>query len=410
MSKLIAIDASPNTQKEDIFLILKLLLSPFSWNGNKYSQRLQDYFQQRYNPKVSLVTKSGRAALYLLLSAAIKPGDEVITQAFTCIVVPNAILWVGGKPVFVDIGRHTYNLDPKDLKKKITKKTKAVIIQHTFGIPSNIKDIQKICKENNLLLIEDCAHALGAKYNSKLIGTFGDGAIFSFNQDKVVSGINGGVLIIHNPKLAENFKAKLDKPSNWQTFKTLLHPLLWWVATPVYETFSLGKLLVFIGWRAGILYNTITPQEESSKMPLGLLEELSNPQAALILQGLQRLDKDNRRRQKIAEEYRKELSKIGLHPTQLKSTDPIYMRYPLQVKDPQALVKAARKEGLILGRWYTSPIFPNTEAVKDFYQEGRCPIAEVTGKHIVNLPTFPRLSDNEVDRVINVIKKDYANN
>src|SRR3990167_2550880 len=103
MAKLIAIYASPNTQGEDVSLAAKLLFSPFSWGGDKFNKQLDRYFQDIYHSEVSLITKSGRAALYLLLSSAIKSEDEVITQAFTCLAVPNAILWAGGKPIFADI-------------------------------------------------------------------------------------------------------------------------------------------------------------------------------------------------------------------------------------------------------------------------------------------------------------------
>lgn len=410
MSKLIAIDASPNSIGGDVSLAAKLLFSPFSWGGDKYEKKLNEYFQDNYHPELTLITKSGRIALYLLLKSAIELGDEVVTQAFTCLAVPNAILWAGGKPVFVDIEKNSYNIEPEDLKKKITKKTKAVIVQHTFGIPAKIKEIKAICEENGILLLEDCAHSLGAAVDSKLVGTFGDGAIFSFNQDKVVSGVNGGALLINNPDLVKKLDVKLSEPSSSETFRALLHPLLWGAATPVYETLSLGKALVFSAWKMGILRNTITPQEEKGKMPSGMMERLSEPQSQLVLQGLKRLEKDNQRRREIASRYRKELGDLVTHPVEVKSTEPIFMRYPIQVEDPAKLVQAARKDGIILGRWYKEPIFPWTPAAEAVYKMGECSVAEEVGKQVVNLPTYPRLTDDEISRIIKMVKKAYGNN
>lgn len=413
MSKLIAIDASPNSSSEDISLAVKLLFSLFSWGNDKYNKQLVKYFQDVYHPEVSLITKSGRAALYLLLSSVIKSKDEVITQAFTCLAVPNAILWANGKPIFADIEKDTYNIDPKDLIKKITKKTRAVIVQHTFGIPARIKEIKAICKKHDILLLEDCAHSLGTRVDSKLVGTFGDGAIFSFNQDKIVSGVNGGALLINNPALAKSFsdkQFKLNKPSIGETYRALLHPILWGIATPIYETLSMGKALVFIAWKLGILKNTITPSEEKGKMPEGLLEDLSEPQLQLILQGLQRLEKDNKRRREIAKRYKKELTNLVIHPTESKLAEPVYLRYPIQVDNPQKLLIAARKKGIILGRWYLTPIFPDATVVKDYYKIGQCPVAQRVGEHVINLPTYPRLTDDEVDQIIKVVKKAYGNN
>src|SRR5581483_4013141 len=113
-------------------------------------------------------------------------------QAFTCVAVPNSVLWTGAKAIYADIDE-TGNLDPKDLEKKITKKTKAVIIQHTFGIAANMDAIQKVLKGKKIILIEDCAHALGASYKGKKLGTFGEFAFFSFGRDKVISSVFGGM-------------------------------------------------------------------------------------------------------------------------------------------------------------------------------------------------------------------------
>lgn len=398
MSKqLIAIDASPNTQTEDVLLALKLLLSPWTWKQNVLLKELEQYFIAHYDAKTAWSTNSGRTSLQLLLSSLINPGDEVLIQAFTCLAVPDAVNKAGGKPVFVDIEEKTYNIDPKDLRKKITKHSKVVIVQHTFGIPAALDEIKKICDERELILIEDCAHALGARYKNKLVGTFGDAAIFSFNQDKVVSGVSGGVFI--TKKLNKTYYS-LTAQSNGEMARTILHPLLWSIITPLYEQFNIGKAIAFLAWKLGLFH------KDAGTVP-SRVQALSHPQATLILQGLMRLERDNERRVQIADTYRRELSNLPIiHPEIAAHTTPIYLRYPIQVDDPKKLFQNARKKGIILGKWYDAPVFPWSTPHE--WTLGGCQTAEAVGKKIVNLPTFPRLTDEDVTRIIDVVKQTYG--
>lgn len=115
----------------------------------------------------------------------------MILQAYTCVSVSNAIIATGAKPIYVDIDAQTLNINPQLIEKHITQKTKAIIVQHTFGIPADIHAIQSIVKKHQLFFIEDCAHALGAQYKEKMVGSFGDIAVYSFGRDKVISSVNG---------------------------------------------------------------------------------------------------------------------------------------------------------------------------------------------------------------------------
>lgn len=415
MSKqLIAIDASPNTQTEDILLAINMLAKPWSWQKSESVKKLEEYFVENYNACLAFTVESGRSALQLLLSSIVNPGDEVLIQAFTCLAVPNAVSWAGAKPVFVDITANTYNIDPKDLRKKITKKTKVVVVQHTFGIPAEITEIKKICDEYKLTLIEDCAHALGAIYNDKLVGTYGDGAIFSFNQDKVISGVQGGMLIVKNKKIAQKLASQinaLENPSRIAILKLLLHPLIWSLALPLYEKALLGKGIIFAARKIGIFGNTITTNEQNGINPKQKTQNISDIQAKLILIALSRLQRDNLKRIEITNIYKKELSFLPIiFPELVNKSQPIYLRYPIQVKNSEKIFKIARKEGIILGKWYETPIFPWTTGAKKYYKEGTCPMAEKVGGTVVNLPTYPRLNMNDVKRVIFAIKKAYENN
>jgi perosamine synthetase len=244
MFRPIAISLSPNTEKGDIDLALKLILNPRLWKEGKEIKELEEEFKKYLGIKYAISFNSGRSALMAILdSLEIKEDDEILLQGFTCNSAVIPILQKKAKPVYVDIDE-TINLDPKDLERKITKKSKAVMIQHTFGWPAKIEEILEICKKYNLYLIEDCAHSLGAKYKGKFCGTFGDVAFFSFGRDKIISSVYGGMTTTNDDKIGErlkNFKEKLDFPSNFWIFQQLLHPILVnYLILPLYGFFDLG--------------------------------------------------------------------------------------------------------------------------------------------------------------------------
>ena len=181
----------PNLESDDIFLVLKLIFNFKKYKNGVFDEKLKDWFKTYFKVKNVSLFISGRLALYETLKALnFKENDEVIIQAFTCSVVPEAITACKLKPIFVDINKD-FTLDIDNLKKKINSKTKAIVIQHTFGIPADIDEIKGIAKEKDIFLIEDCAHTIGGLYKNKLLGTFGDVAFFSLGRSKAFSATNG---------------------------------------------------------------------------------------------------------------------------------------------------------------------------------------------------------------------------
>ncbi len=152
-------------------------------------------FKKKFKTKFALAVTSGTAALRVALAALnLKNGDEVITQSFTFVATVEAIIEAGCKPKIVNID-NTLNLDPSELKKKITKKTKAVIVVHMLGTPANMKDIIKITKEKKIKVIEDTAWGCGGKYGGKYLGTIGDIGTYSFDHAKAMTTGEGGMLV-----------------------------------------------------------------------------------------------------------------------------------------------------------------------------------------------------------------------
>ncbi|MDP2910065.1 MAG: aminotransferase class I/II-fold pyridoxal phosphate-dependent enzyme, partial [bacterium] len=194
----ILISLSPNAQKDDLLLAFKLLFK----SPKNTCLELEKKFKEYLGIKHAFTFNRCRTAfLAILKSLNIEKGD-VLLQAFTCNAVVNPIIKIGLKPVFVDIDEETLNIDIFDLEKKISDQSKIVLIQHTFGLPANMDKIMEICQKHNLILIEDCAHSLGAAYKEKKLGTFGTAAFFSFGRDKVISSVFGGLAATNNEELA----------------------------------------------------------------------------------------------------------------------------------------------------------------------------------------------------------------
>ena len=172
----------------------------------EFEKKFKNYIKSRY----CLAVTSGTAALRVALACLnLKKGDEVITQAFTFVATVEAIVESGCKPVYANIDL-SLNLDPKDLEKKITNKTKAVILVHMLGAPGKISEIKKICKKNKIYLIEDTAWGCGGKYKKKFLGNIGDIGTFSFDHAKAITTGEGGMLSFKNKKLFNYAKAWHD--------------------------------------------------------------------------------------------------------------------------------------------------------------------------------------------------------
>lgn len=416
MFKSISISLSPNTEKDDIHLAWKLLFHPQRWKEMQDVPAIEKEFKEYLEVKHAFSFNSGRSALMAILnSLRLKDDDEVLLQAFTCNAAVNPIIGAGLRPVFIDID-DTLNLDPKDLKRKITVSSRAIIVQHNFGWPAKIEEISKIAKENNLLLIEDCAHSLGAKFKNRFCGTFGETAFFSFGRDKIISSVFGGMAVTNDKKIGERlkeFQGKLDYPSNFWIFQQLLHPLLMnWKIIPAYAIHSfLGRMILGAFHQLSILSKAVYKEEKKGKIPSQFPKRFPNALAILALNQFRKLDKFNAHRREIADFYEKELSGFNLPLAQSQERiKPSFMRYPVLVeKETNEILKEARKRKIYLDDGWRKSIVvpPDTDIRKMRYISGSCPRAEEIVNSILNLPTHINISLEEAKKIAEFIKK-YA--
>ncbi len=284
--KPLAISLSPNTEKEDVFAALKNLFSPWQYKHGKSVSLLEQWFRRFFKVSYAISFTSGRGALYVALKACgITKGDEVITQAFTCVALPDAIISAGAKPVYADVTDY-FTLDPKDVEKKITEKTKVIIVQHTFGIPSSMNELLAVAKKYKIILIEDCAHIIGGMYANKKLGTLGDMAFFSFGRDKALSSVWGGVAITNNKTYGEklrNFQRQKEFPTNSWIVQQLIHPISFAVILQLYNLFSIGKILLVLFQKLHLLSFPVSQKEKRGYMEENAVKKFPNALASLAL-------------------------------------------------------------------------------------------------------------------------------
>ncbi len=198
----------PLVGKEEISVVTSILrdgaLTSAANQGGKYVQKFEKVVSTFVKSKYAIAVNSGTAALQASLYALdIKKGDEVLLPSFTFVATANAVVSTGAKPVFVDILKENYTINPDDLQKKITKKTRAIIPVHLYGNVANIERLSEISKKNNIPIIEDSAQSLGSTYKGKHTGTFFEMGCYSMYPAKVMTSGEGGFIVTNNKKLRD---------------------------------------------------------------------------------------------------------------------------------------------------------------------------------------------------------------
>ncbi|MBI2643954.1 MAG: aminotransferase class I/II-fold pyridoxal phosphate-dependent enzyme [Candidatus Wildermuthbacteria bacterium] len=413
---MISISLSPNTEPDDIRLAFKLLFQPWRWQKGNAIETLEKEFADYLGAKHAISFNSGRSALLAILDALeLEKDDEVLLQAFTCNAVPNPVIWSGLKPVYVDCNESDFNIDAADLEKKITPKSRAVVVQHTFGILADLEKIMQICKEHGLILIEDCAHALGAKYKGReamsagrQVGTLGKVAFFSFSRDKVISSVYGGMATTNDPSIAQKirqFQDKVSYPSHSWILQQLLHPVIMNIKILPFYAIG-GKYLLIIAQWLHILSKAVHWKEKRGLKPSYFPRRLPNALAILAFHQFKKLNRFNQHRKEIAELYSRELvhTKYQILNTKYQEGG-IFLRFPVQHPNAHEIIKKAWAKNILIGDWYTFPIAPDdTQLDKLQYEKGNCPNAERLSQITLNLPTHVRISRKEAYKIIEILK------
>jgi len=409
-NKLISPDFYPNFERDDYFLIKKLLKNRKNWIEGPELELLKFEFKKFFPDSEIFLFSTERGALEFFLKFYLsgKKEKKVAIQAFTCFVVPKAIINAGGIPLFLDIKEGYVNFTIDELYKAYQNNPdiSVVIIQNTFGIPNDIESIINFCKEKNILLIENLAHSFNAKYQGKFLGNFGEVSLISLGRSKVISGIFGGVLVIRNKELAENFVSYYENLENitdkkW-LFKVLLYSYLMRYIRVNYNLY--GKFLGYTLRKFNLAVLDITEKEKRGFNESYTVKKMPNVFATIALNQIKKIVRFSEHREKITKIYLKEgLLPYGENPINYEF---YYLRFPITSNQPKKLIEKLKKYNIYLGNWYHSPLAPLEKRLDRFgYYYGMCPNAEKLSLIILNLPTNILTTPEDAHLVAELIKK-----
>jgi dTDP-4-amino-4,6-dideoxygalactose transaminase len=380
MNKITLPFSVPDINAEDRKAVADAMTSRWLTGGPK-AKEFEDRFAEYLKCKYAISVNSCTAALHLSLKAlGVKPGDEVIVPDITFAATANSALFCGAKPVFADIDEKTLNISVDEIQNKITKNTKVVIPVHYGGLSCNMDEIMKIAEENNLFVVEDCAHSAGSTYKGQMTGTFGIGC-FSFYPTKNMTTIEGGMISTNDEEVAR--KCSLGRTHGMTKDAFYREKLSWY-----YDVVELG-------------YNY----------------RLNEVQSALGISQLKRLNDMNECKRKNAQYYTSKLSKIPgiITPVELEECYHTFHLYVIKVikedfgmSRDQLFMKLYEK-GIGLSLHYTPlhllTLYKNTLG----YKKGDFPVAEKVYDQILSLPMYPQLTETEMDYVVEQISDAYKN-
>ena len=363
----------PWITKNDKNAVLKALSQQWLTNGPILT-KFETSFRKIINSKFSLGVTNGTAALHLAVSCIqLKKGDEVIVPTLTFTATADVVKHCGGTPIFCDVDPDSFNIDPTSIQKLVTKKTRAIIVVHYGGQSCDMNRIKKIAKKNNLKIIEDCAHALGSKFQKTYCGNIGDFGCFSFYPTKIITTGEGGMVSTNKEKYFKKIKVLRSHGINR----------------------SASERANLKTWK----YDVTT---------LGFNFRLDEIRSSLGLSQIQRLSKINKMRISIASNYSKKLSKIKgiITPKILSSRNHIFHLYTIKIDNDFHLTRNDLFEHLTKKNIGTSVQYIPLHKLSSnkHFKKFNFPIANKLENQILSLPIFPTMNVKEIDTVVNAIK------
>lgn len=363
----------------DIEAVCQVLRSDFLTCGPKITE-LEKRLCELTGAKYAVVCSNGTAALHIAcLAAGVKEGDEVITTPITFAASANCALYCGAKPVFADINECTYNLDPTEVEKKITSRTKAVVAVDFTGQAVELDRFRELCSKNDLVLIEDAAHSIGTSYKGKMVGSIADMTTFSFHPVKTVTGGEGGAVLTNN----EEYYKKL----------------LLYRAHGITRDESMMEHEVHGPW----YYEQVA---------LSTNYRMTDMQAALIISQLDKLDAFSKRRKAIVAHYNEAFGKLPqlFVQQEIPESDTTRHLYILRICpeklkiDRKQFFEALAAENVCCNVHYI-PVYWHPFYEHLGYQKRICPKAEKLYEEIISLPLYYSMTDQDVEDVITAVTK-----
>ncbi len=360
--------SKPYLDKKELKAIEKVLDSGWLAHGPK-NQEFEEMFAKYTGTKYAVSMNSCASALFAVIKA-LNITKEIILPSFTFSASANAIVTAGAKPVFADIDYQTNNIDPEDIKRKITSKTQAIMPVHFAGQSCQMDQIMKIAKKHKLWVIEDSAEAIGGEFKDKRTGSFSIGC-FSFFPTKNLTTGEGGMVTTNDKKLIQKIKTLMGHGIPKMTDQRIKEKKPW---------------------------------HRSAIMP-GYNFRMSNILAAIGVEQMKKINKMNSLRRKHAiylNQKLKNIDSIGL-PIEMPQTKHVYQMYTIKLKkgNRDELVKKLKQKGIEASVHFDPPVH-----LQSYYkQKNKLPITEKVSKSIITLPMFPQLTKKELNYMITTIKR-----
>ena len=359
----------PNISTKDIFLVNKILKSGWLTHG-KYTTLFEEEFRKFTKSKYAISVSSCTAGLHLsCLASGFKAGDEVIVPAQTHTATAHAVEYTGATAIFADVDFPSGNISLQEIKKKITKKTRGLILVHMAGYSCEVEKIMNFCKKKKIIVLEDCAHALGTYFKGKHVGNFGISGSFSFYPTKQITTGEGGVVITNN----EKFYKKVKK----------------------LKAFGIDKDI-----------KDRKKQGDYDVKSLGFNYRMTDFQAALGYRQIKSYKKNLKLRHIIAKRYIKHFSKVDKIIYMPYSKDNSFFVFQIFCKNRDMILKILKKKNIGVSVHYTNPL-PKMSYYRNKYKL-RIEDYENANKYgslNISLPVYPKLKIHEVDRICNTIIK-----
>lgn len=362
----------PSMNNEEVEEVRKVIESGWIGLGPK-TKEFEEKFAEYIGTKYAVALNSGTAALHLALKVLnLNKGEEVITSAITFVATALSANYNNLNPIFADIKGDTLNINPNDIKKKITDKTRVILPVHFGGNPCDMEELMDICKANNLYLIEDCAHAAGSEYKKKKMGSFGKMGCFSFHAVKNLATGDGGMITTDDKEIYERLlKLRwfgIDKP-------------------------TFGRNKEKYSWDYDV-------------KEVGFKCHANDIISAIGLVQLKKLEKANERRReitKIYDERFKRIKEIEI-PIRYNYIKSACHNYTIKVENRDKLIEYLNKNEISAGvhykPLYLHSVYKNVKAT--------CPVADNVWKKLIILPLYPDMSNEDVEKVINCVENFYS--
>lgn len=390
---MISTDFAPNETSVDALASVWITVRFLEWRKGLYTGKIKARIKRMFPGHNPFFFFTARGALYKLLQSIpeLKAGDEVIVLGFTCEAVVLPIRAAHLKPVFADIEKETFSLDPQSFESKITAKTRAVIIQHTFGITPQREVLLKIAKKHKLIVIEDLAHGFDHALFYK--DTHDTIKLLSFGRSKSISSVFGGAIIIPETRAYKSLiqqigivQKSLPFPSAFQLWKLLSYKSLSVIIKKTYSLFLIGKIMHAVIRTLRFIPNELSQKERNRIFDDSVVKAYPNALAYLLYVQLKKYD----------QVFKQRLSSCYVYNSFFAEPDVRYSslpRYPLIVQNRDKIRSQLAKKQIYVGRWYH---YPQS-------QPGECPVTDEVCQSILNLPT--NISEKQARYVAKTILK-----